>query len=141
VEFKPLGLVRDVGIMFYGFALAYLSVVGWAKIGTLIVALSLVIFDAIRVGLRRIFRAKKSPLQWDYTHLHHRLMGMWWKRREIRVFVRIWSLFMMILILLQWTNRMNKLIIFCMMALVFFGINYYLFVVKKLPYGLKMKKE
>jgi hypothetical protein len=28
VEFKPLGLVRDVGIMFYGFALAYLSVVG-----------------------------------------------------------------------------------------------------------------
>jgi len=27
VEFKPLGLVRDVGIMFFGFALAYLSVV------------------------------------------------------------------------------------------------------------------
>jgi hypothetical protein len=26
VEFKPLALVRDVGIMFYGFALAYLSV-------------------------------------------------------------------------------------------------------------------
>ncbi len=140
VEFKPLGLVRDIGIMFYGFALAYLSVVGWAKIGTLIVALSLVIFDAIRVWLRRIFRAKKSPLNGDYTHLHHRLMGLGWKRKEIRVFVRLRSLFMMILILLQWTARINKLIIFLMMALVFFGINYYLFVVKKLPCGLQIKK-
>lgn len=63
VEYKPLGLVRDVGIMFFGFALAYLSVVGGAKIGTLIVALSLVIFDAIRVGLRRIFVMKKNPLK------------------------------------------------------------------------------
>lgn len=141
VEFKPLGLVRDVWIMFYGFALAYLSVVGGAKIGTLIVALSLVIFDAIRVGLWRIFRARKSPLKGDYTHLHHRLMWLGRKRKEIRVFVWLWSIFMMILILLQWTDRANKLIIFCMMALVFFGINYYLFVVKKLPYGLTMKKE
>jgi hypothetical protein len=28
IEFKPYGLLRDVGIMFFGFALAYLSVVG-----------------------------------------------------------------------------------------------------------------
>ena len=28
VEYKPLALVRDVGIMFYGFSLAYLSVIG-----------------------------------------------------------------------------------------------------------------
>jgi len=32
IEFKPLGLVRDVGIMFFGFALAYLAVAGGAKI-------------------------------------------------------------------------------------------------------------
>lgn len=49
VEYKPLALVRDVGIMFFGFSLAYLSVLGGAKIGTLVVALSLVIFDAIWV--------------------------------------------------------------------------------------------
>ena len=141
VEFKPLGLVRDVGIMFYGFALAYLSVAGWAKIGTLVVALSLVIFDAVWVGLRRIFVAKKSPLKGDYTHLHHRLMGLGRGRKEIRATVRIWSLVMMILMLLQGTDRLNKIIIFVMMALIFFGINYYLFVVKKLPCGLEIKKE
>jgi len=141
VEYKPIGLVRDLGIMFYGFSLAYLSVIWWAKIWTLIVALSLVIFDAIRVGLYRIFVMKKNPLRWDYTHLHHRLMWLGWERFEVRAFVRIRSLIMMILILLQWTNRTNKLIIFALMALVFFGINYYLFVVKKLNLGLRMEKE
>ncbi len=141
VEYKPLGLMRDVGIMFFWFSLAYLSVVGWAKIWTLIVALSLVIFDAIWVWLWRIFVMKKSPLQGDYTHLHHRLLGLGWNRKEIRWFVWIRSLIMMIFILIQWTNRMNKLIIFTVMALVFFGVNYYLFVVKKLPCGLAMKKN
>ncbi len=141
VEYKPLGLMRDVGIMFFWFSLAYLSVVGWAKIGTLIVALSLVIFDAIWVWLWRIFVMKKSPLKGDYTHLHHRLLGLGRNRQEIRWFVWIWSLIMMILILIQWTNRLNKIIIFVVMALVFFGVNYYLFKVKKLPYGLPMEKN
>ena len=141
VEFKPLGLVRDVWIMFFWFGLAYLSVVGGAKIGTLIVALSLVIFDAIRVGLWRIFIMKKNPLKGDYTHLHHRLLWLWRTRREVRSFVRIRSLVMMIFILIQWTDRANKLIIFTVMAMVFFGINYYLFVVKKMPCGLPMKKN
>lgn len=141
IEFKPIALVRDVGIMFFGFSLAYLSVVGWAKIGTLIVALSLVIFDAIRVGFWRIFVLKKSPLKGDYTHLHHRLLGLGWTRPEARATIRIWSGVMMVLILLQGIDRGNKVIIAIMMALLFFGINIYLFLIKKLPCGLNMKKE
>jgi len=140
VEYKPLGLVRDVGIMFFGFSLAYLSVVGWAKIGTLIVALSLVIFDAIWVWLWRIFIMKKNPLKGDYTHLHHRLLGLWRTRKEVRGFVWIWSIIMMIFILIQWTDRLNKIVIFVVMALVFFGVNWYLFIIKKMPCGLDMKK-
>lgn len=140
VEFKPLGLVRDVGIMFYGFALAYLSVIGGAKIGTLVVALSLVIFDAIWVWLWRMFVMKKSPLKGDYTHLHHRLLWLGRNRKEIRAFVRIWSLMMMILMIIQGTDRTNKVIIFSMMAFIFFGVNFYLFVIKKLPCGLPIKK-
>ena len=140
VESKPRGLVRDVGIMFYGFALAYLSVVGGAKIGTLVVTLSLVIFDAIWVGLRRMFVARKSPLVGDYTHLHHRLLGLGWNRKEARATIWIRSLIMMILILIQGTDRGNKIIIFALMAVMFFGVNYYLFIVKKLPCGLQIKK-
>jgi UDP-GlcNAc:undecaprenyl-phosphate GlcNAc-1-phosphate transferase len=137
VEFKPLGLLRDVWIMFFGFSIAYLSVVGWAKIWTLVVALSLVIFDAIWVWLYRILILKKNPMKWDYTHIHHRLLWLKRTRSEVRAFVWIWSFVMMVLILLQWTNRLAKIIIFVMMALVFFGVNFYLFIIKKVPCGLQ----
>lgn len=43
--------------------------------------------------------------------------------------------------LMQGTNRMNKLIIFAIMALLFFWINVYLFLVKKLPCWREDKKE
>ena len=141
IEYKPLGLVRDVGIMFFGFAIAYLSVAGGAKIGTLVVALSLAIFDAIWVGLWRIFIAKKNPLNGDYTHFHHRLLGLGFTRGETRAFIWIWSLMMMVLMLLQGANRLHKIIIFVIMACLFFGLNAYLFLYKKLPCGLQVKKE
>lgn len=141
IEYKPHGLVRDLGTMVFGFWLAYLSVVWGAKIGTLIVALSLVIFDAIRVWLHRIFFLKKNPLSGDYTHLHYRLLRLGRSRGEIRSFVRIRSTIMMILMLLQWANRIDKVIIFALMAAVFFGVNAYIFRIKKLPCGLEIKKK
>ncbi len=140
IEYKPLALVRDVGIMFFWFALAYFSILWGAKIWTIVVALSLVIFDAIWVGLYRIFIMKKNPMQWDYTHLHHRLLGLWRNRSEIRFFVWWWSLVMMILILLQGTDRLKKIIIFILMAIIFFWVNIYLFLIKKIPCGLDKKK-
>lgn len=142
VEFKPFWLLRDVWIMMFWFSLSYLSVAGWAKIWTLVVALSLVIFDAIWVWLYRIFVLKKNPMKWDYTHIHHRLMWLGWSRWEVRVFVRIWSFVMMVLMLMQSWNRLNKIIIFVMMALIFFGVNIYIFLIKKEPCGLKgLKKD
>lgn len=136
VEYKPYGLLRDLGTMVFGFTLAYISIVWWAKIGTLVVALSLVIFDAIWVGLHRIFFLRKNPLKWDYTHLHYRLLWLGWTKGEVRFFVRWWSLIMMVLMLLQWADRRDKIIIFVVMALVFFWVNGYLFWVKKLPCGI-----
>ena len=141
LEYKPLWLLRDVWIMFFGFSLAYLSVLWWAKIWTLVVALSLVIFDAIWVWLYRILILKKNPMKWDYTHIHHRLLWLKWTRPEVRAFVWIWSFVMMVLMLMQSANRLNKIIIFVMMALIFFWVNYYLFIVKKLKCGLDLKKD
>ncbi len=142
VEFKPLWLLRDIWIMFFGFSIAYLSVVGGAKIWTLVVALSLVMFDAIWVWVYRILVLKKNPMKWDYTHIHHRLLWMKRSREEVRVFVWVWSLMMMVLMLLQWTNRIGKIMIFVMMALIFFGVNFYIFIIKKIPCGLQgLKKD
>lgn len=140
IEYKPRWLVRDLGTMIFWFALAYLSIVGGVKIGTIVVALSLVMFDAIRVGLHRLFVLHKSPLQWDYTHLHFRLLWLGWTRGEIRAFVRSRWLFMMIIMLLQDADRGDKLIVFVTLAVIFFAVNAYLFWIKKLPCGLSLKK-
>ena len=141
IEFKPIALIRDIWTMFLAFGLAYLSVLWGTKIWTLIVALSLVIFDAIWIIFYRIFILHRSPMQWDYKHMHHRLLRLWWTRWEVRAFVWIWSIIMMILMLMQWTNRMHKIIIFLIMATLFFWVNVYLFLIKKLPCWQDDKKE
>lgn len=141
VEFKPLWVLRDIWVMFLGFSLAYLSLLWWAKIWTILVVLSLVIFDSIWVFINRIWVMKKSPLKWDYSHLHYRLLALKFSRTESRVFIWCWSLFLMVLMILQQTNRTNKAIIFIMMFLIFFWVNIYLFWIKKLPWEYKIIKD
>lgn len=141
IEFKPLWLLRDIWVMFLWFSLAYMSLLWWAKIWTILVVLSLPILDSIWVFVNRIVVMKKNPLKWDYTHLHHRLLALWWNRSEIRTFIWSWSLFFMTIMILQWVNRLNKLIIFILMATIFFGINIYLFWIKKLPSEYKVVKD
>ncbi|USN55656.1 MAG: hypothetical protein H6765_03555 [Candidatus Peribacteria bacterium] len=53
------------------------------------------------------------------------------------------SLFMLVLMILQGGDRTGKVIIFLMWAIGFFGSNWYLFWVKKLPHAYKVdgKKE
>lgn len=140
IEYKPRGLVRDAGTMSMGFILAYLSLLGGAKIGMVLVVLALPLFDSIRVILDRIKRGK-SPLKWDFTHLHYRLMALGRNRHEARATIWLWSIGIMIIMLLQDTNRMDKIIIFVLMAVFFFGINAYLFRKKWLPSEYDRKKH
>jgi hypothetical protein len=130
IEFKPWWLMRDVGTMTIWFALAYLSLVWWAKIWTLIVVLALPLMDAAWVILDRLIRRKTNPMKWDFTHLHYRLMALWRNRTEVRVAVWVASICFAVLMLLQWTNSISKLIIFGMAVVLFFGINIYLFWIK-----------
>lgn len=140
IEYKPRWLVRDVGTMSMWFILAYLSLLGGAKIGTVIVVLALPLFDSIRVIMDRIKRWK-SPLKWDFTHLHYRLMALGRNRHEARATIRLRSIWIMIIMLLQDTNRMDKIVIFVLMALFFFGINAYLFRKKWLPSEYDWRKH
>jgi len=138
IEYKPLWLIRDIWTTIYGFSLAYLALLWWAKVWVLVVTLSLVMFDAIWVTINRILILRKNPFKWDYTHLHHRLIANGRSRSEIRRFVWIRSFVMTILMILQWTSSINKRIILIMMALLFFGVNIYLFWIKKLPTEMKV---
>ncbi len=133
MEFRPLGVVREVGTMSFWFALAYLSLLWWAKIGTVIVVMLLPLFDALWVIIDRVWFRKVSPFKWDFTHLHYRLMALGRSRTEVRVVLWSISSFLAIIMLLQWWDRWDKAIIFVLVALIFFAVNGYLFWVKKLP--------
>lgn len=138
IEYKPLGLIRDIGTTIFWFSLAYLALLGGAKVGTLIVTLSIVLFDSLWVIANRLFVIKKNPMKGDYTHFHHRLLANGRSRSETRWFVWIWSGLLSVLVLLQGTNSINKRIIFIMMAALFFWLNIYLFWIKKLPTEMKV---
>lgn len=133
IEFRPTWLMRDVWTMAFWFALAYLALLWWAKIGTMIVVLMLPLFDAVWVIIDRLHRRNKNPMKGDFSHLHYRLMALWWNRDEVRIAIRWLSTIFVILMLLQWTDRIGKVILFVMIACIFFGVNRYLFWKKWLP--------
>ncbi len=64
----------DTGAMFLGLGLAVLSIMGGAKLALALMVLGVPILDVAVVIINRI-RRRQSPLHYDKTHLHHRLMA------------------------------------------------------------------
>jgi UDP-GlcNAc:undecaprenyl-phosphate/decaprenyl-phosphate GlcNAc-1-phosphate transferase len=64
----------DSGSMFLGLGLAVLSIMGGAKLALALMVLGVPIIDVAVVIINRIRRGQ-SPLHYDKTHLHHRLMA------------------------------------------------------------------
>lgn len=140
VEYKPSGVLRDVGVSFIGFTLGALSLLGGAKLGTMLLVLFLPICDSMWVFLNRIIMMRKNPMKGDYTHLHHRLMKLGLQRSEVRRPIWAFTLTMLLLLLLLWEWSIDKLIVFAWFALLFFGVHIYLYRFKKIPFEL-LKKE
>src|SRR5438128_1913780 len=64
----------DTGSMFLGLSLAVLSIMGGAKLVLAFMVLGVPILDVAVVMINRIRRGQ-SPLHYDKTHLHHRLLA------------------------------------------------------------------
>src|SRR5229473_2075240 len=72
----------DSGSMFLGLGLAVLSIMGGAKLALALMVLGLPILDLAVVTINRIRRGQ-SPLHYDKTHLHYRLMATGLNARQI----------------------------------------------------------
>ncbi len=72
----------DSGSMFLGLALAVLSIMGGAKLALALMVLGVPILDVALVIINRVRRGQ-SPLHYDKTHLHHRLMATGLSVRQI----------------------------------------------------------
>src|SRR5579875_598748 len=72
----------DSGSMFLGLALAVLSIMGGAKLALALMVLGVPILDVALVIINRL-RRHQSPLHYDKTHLHYRLMATGLSVRQI----------------------------------------------------------
>jgi len=81
-NFNPAKIfLGDSGSMFLGFMIAIASIISGGKVATAALVLGVPILDAIWVILRRIF-SKKSPMQADKFHLHHRFLDIGLSQRQ-----------------------------------------------------------
>lgn len=79
--YPPKILMGDSGSMFLGFMLGTLSILSGGKLATAILIMGFPILDAVWVIMRRLLQGR-SPLRGDYTHFHHRLLGMGLSERK-----------------------------------------------------------
>jgi UDP-GlcNAc:undecaprenyl-phosphate GlcNAc-1-phosphate transferase len=73
--------VGTSGVMFMGYTLAVLSIVGTAKIAVALLVLAVPIIDAFWIIVRRLAQGR-SPFSPDRGHLHHRLLDVGLSHRQ-----------------------------------------------------------
>jgi len=75
-NFHPAAIFSGTsGIMFVGYTLAVLSILGAGKIAVALLVLGVPIMDTFRIIVRRL-SARKSPFAPDRGHIHHRLLDL-----------------------------------------------------------------
>ncbi len=113
-------LMWDSGTMFLGFMLATLAIIAWGKIATVLVVFWIYAVDAIYVIIKRILN-NKNPLQWDFSHLHHRLLDIWLKKKQVLWLV--YSLSFLFWLTALFLDRTWKIIVFFIIVAVVVFIN------------------
>ena len=75
-NFHPAAIfVGTSGVMFIGYALALLSILGAAKVAVALLVLGVPVIDAFWIIVRRVV-AGRSPFSPDRGHIHHRLLDL-----------------------------------------------------------------
>lgn len=124
-------LMWDSGTMFLGFMLATIAIISWGKIATVLVVFWIYSVDALYVIIRRVL-SKKSPLQWDYTHLHHRLLKLWVSKYQVLGLV--YGLSFLFGITALFLDKTGKVIVFVVIIVVVVFLNKILEKIRKIKY-------
>ena len=81
-NFHPASVfVGTSGVMFIGYTLAVLSILGTAKVAVALLVLAVPIIDAFWIIVRRVVQ-RRSPFSPDRGHLHHRLLDVGLSHRQ-----------------------------------------------------------
>ncbi len=75
-NFHPASIfIGTSGVMFLGYSLALLSILGSAKVAVALLVLGVPIIDTFYIIVRRVLRGR-SPFSADRGHIHHRLLDL-----------------------------------------------------------------
>ena len=81
-NFHPAAIFAGTsGVMFLGYTLALLSIMGTAKVAVALLVLGVPIIDAFWIIVRRLAE-RRSPFSPDRGHLHHRLLDVGLSHRQ-----------------------------------------------------------
>jgi UDP-GlcNAc:undecaprenyl-phosphate GlcNAc-1-phosphate transferase len=81
-NFHPASVfIGTSGVMFVGYTLAVLSILGTAKVAVALLVLGVPIIDAFWIIVRRLVQGR-SPFSPDRGHLHHRLLDVGMSHRQ-----------------------------------------------------------
>src|SRR5574340_1596034 len=81
-NFHPASIfVGTSGVMFVGYTLAILSILGTAKVAVALLVLSVPIIDTFWIIVRRLAQGR-SPFSPDRGHIHHRLLDLGLTHRQ-----------------------------------------------------------
>ena len=130
-DYKEKILMWDSGTMFLGFMLATLAIISWGKVATVLAVFWIYAVDAIYVIVRRIIK-QKNPLEWDFTHLHHRLEKIGFSKNQILTLVFSLSFFFWVTAL--FLDRTGKIIVFIIIAIFVVFLSYIGERVKKISF-------
>jgi UDP-GlcNAc:undecaprenyl-phosphate GlcNAc-1-phosphate transferase len=98
-NFYPASIfVGTSGVMFIGYTLALLSILGTAKVAVAILVLGVPIIDTFWIIVRRI-GSGRSPFTPDRGHIHHRLLDLGLTHRQTVLLIYAVCLFLGVLAL------------------------------------------
>lgn len=83
-NFYPARIFMGGGAQYLGFTLGALSIIGGAKMGTILLVLGLPLIDVVWQAVVRM-RQGRSPFRGDRGHLHFRLLDKGFSQRQIVV--------------------------------------------------------
>lgn len=119
-DVKEKILMWDSWTMFLWFMLATLAIISGWKIATVLVVFWIYSVDAVYVIVRRLLN-KKNPLQWDFSHLHHRLLNIWLTKNQVLWLV--YSLSFLFWLTALFLDKTGKIIVFLIIVVVVVFIN------------------
>ncbi len=130
-DYREKILMWDSGTMFLGFMLATVAIISGWKIATVLAVFGIYAVDAVYVIIRRLMN-KKNPLKGDFTHLHHRLLELWFSKNHILTLIFSLSFFFGVTAL--FLDRTGKIIVFCIIAVFVVFLSYIMQRIKKISF-------